>query len=50
MEFARWLPAALLALLAIQEAQEDRIDWVRDFDEGRRIAREGGRPLMVVFR
>lgn len=42
--------AALGLLLSGSAAQGDRIRWVRDHDEGRRIARETGRPLMVVFR
>ncbi len=42
--------AALGLLLLGAGGSEDAIDWVPSFEEGRRLAREGGKPLMVVFR
>ena len=51
MIYLRTLSMAALGLVLFGSgAQEDRIRWVHDFDEGRKIARETGRPLMVVFR
>ena len=37
-------------LLASLPGAEDRIHWVSGHAEGRRIARESGRPILVEFR
>ena len=37
-------------LLAAAGGSEDRIDWVGDYDEARRLARASGRPILVEFR
>lgn len=40
---------SLILLLGLG-GEEDGIRWVDDYGEGRRIARESGRPILVVFR
>ena len=51
MNRARLLAGATLGLLLLGAGQhEDAIPWVESFEEGRRLARETGKPLMVVFR
>ena len=51
-----WLPAGGLALYLMVAGQEATGEkpavplWLSSWDEGRRMARESGKPIFVVFR
>ena len=53
---ALWLisPMANLAAADIERPETQpvsgKIKWVYDYEEGKKLARQDGRPLMVVFR
>ncbi len=45
--------ACIAARGAEKPAQQDisgKIEWVYDYEEGRRASRETGRPMFIVFR
>jgi len=44
-----WLLLAGASFASAQEAQ-DTVEWVTDLNVGTELARESGRPLLIVFR
>lgn len=52
-----WSTGAILALATLVQAQgpkptpvEGKIRWVYNYEEGKRLARESGKPMFVVLR
>ena len=45
-----FLPFILLAALCASRAEDDSINWLGNYQEALRVARETGKPIFLEFR